>query len=70
VATQKTKANAVTDAPSADLFSERVDDADHFMPGYHRPARVGAPALNGEHIAVAYAATLHAKPHMNGLRPE
>src|SRR5262249_29477375 len=70
VAAQKTKADAVTDAPSAYLFSEGVDDADDLMPGYHRLARVGAQALNGEDIAVAHAATLYAKPHMTGLRPE
>ncbi len=70
VAAQKTKANAVTDAPSAHLFSQGVDDADDLMPGYHRLARVGAQTLNGEDIAVAHAATVHAKPHMTGLQPE
>ena len=36
------------------------------------PAGAGrrTQALNGEHIAVAYAATVHAKPHMTGLQPE
>jgi hypothetical protein len=70
MAAQKTKANAVTDAPSGYAFSERVDDADDLMPGYHRPARVGAQALSGEHIAVAHAATVHPKPHMTRPRPE
>jgi hypothetical protein len=51
------------------LFSEGVDDGDDLMPGYHRLARVGAQALDGEDIAVAHAATLHAKPHMTRLRP-
>jgi hypothetical protein len=67
---QKTNANAVTDTPSAYLLSDGVDHADDLMPGDHRLARVGAQALNGEHIAVSHTATLHAKPHMTGLRPE
>src|SRR5262249_9133587 len=70
VAAQKTEANAVTDAPSGYLVSEGVDDADDLMSGYHRLAWVGAQALNGEDIAMAHAATLHAKPHMTGQRPE
>jgi hypothetical protein len=70
VTAQKTNADAVADAPSAYLLSDGVDDADDLMPGYHRLARVRAHALNGEHIAVAHAATLNAKPHMTGLRLE
>jgi hypothetical protein len=70
VTAQKTDADAVADTPSAHLLSDGVDDADDLMPGYHRLARVRAHALDGEHVAVAYAATLNAKPHMTGLRPE
>jgi hypothetical protein len=70
VTAQKTNADAVTDAPSRNVLSDGVDDPDDLMPGYHRLGGVGAHALNGEHVAVAYTAAAHAKPYVARLRFE
>jgi hypothetical protein len=67
VAAQITNADAVTDFPPGNALADGVDDADGLVPGYHWLTRVGAHALDGEHVAVAHTAGVHPKPYLTRL---
>jgi len=67
VTAQVTYADAVTGFPPANPLADCVDDADDLVPGYHGLIRVGAQALDGEHVGVAHTAADHAKPYVTRL---
>ena len=67
-AAEPADADALPDCPAMNLRSNRVDDADHLMAGNARILDAGKKALDGDEIAVADAAGLHADAHLAGAR--
>ena len=67
-AAEPADAGALPDCPAMNLRSNRVDDADHLMAGNARILDAGKKALDGDGIAVADAAGLHADAHLAGAR--
>ena len=59
----------LADPPARHAGPQGVDDADHFMPGNAGIANVGKQAFDGDGVAVADAARLHADRASSGPGP-